>query len=327
MKFLNIKILITDEVHPKLYKLLTAEGFEIFDAVNIPAGKIGDIIFQYHGLIIRSRINITCSLIDKAINLKFIARLGSGLENIDVEYACRKGIVCINSPEASRDAVGERTLGLLLALLNHICKANHEIKNGIWDRKGNWGNEIRGKTVGIIGYGNMGSAFAKKLKGFNTSVISYDKYKKGYSDGNTTEVCMDKIFSETDILSLHIPLTEETTGLVNDSYIKKFRKPFYLINTSRGKIVNTRSLASGLQQLKILGAALDVLEYENSSFEKLHRRHLPAEYDKLIKSEQVILSPHVAGWTYESYEKHAEVIFRKIKELYTNYSFCSIYFR
>lgn len=260
--------------------------------------------------------------IDKAKNLIFIGRVGSGLDSIDVEYANAKGIACLNSPEGNRDAVGEHVIGMLLALLNKICIANNEVKNGRWNREENRGLEIKGKTIGIIGYGNMGSAFAQKLKGFESNVIAYDKYKTNFGNDFVSEVSLEKIFEETDILSLHVPLTDETTYMVNDNFINSFKSKIYLINSSRGKVVNTDDLVNNLKNGKVLGAALDVIEYEETSFEKLVAGSWKLEanpsFNYLKNVDNVILTPHIAGWTFESKIKLSMVLADKIKQLLIN---------
>ncbi|NLF44047.1 MAG: hydroxyacid dehydrogenase, partial [Bacteroidales bacterium] len=273
------------------------------------------ILPSYHGIIIRSRFKITKEIMDVASSLKFIARVGSGLESIDVDYAHKKGIACLNSPEGNRDAVGEQAIGMLLALLNNLARADRQVRQGIWIREGNRGTEIKGKTIGIIGYGNMGSSFAKKLKGFEARIIAYDKYKSGFGNEYVEEVSLEEIFAHAQILSLHVPLTEETHYMINEDFISKFSYPFVLINTSRGKVVQTEALVEALENGKILGAALDVLEYESISFEKIEKSHTPDPLRYLLKSDQVILSPHIAGWTFESHIKLSKVLVEKIKQI------------
>lgn len=274
-------------------------------------------ISGFDGVVIRSRFLLDAEMIDKGYNLKFIARAGAGMENIDVAYAESKGIVCLNAPEGNRDAVGEHALGMLLSLLNKLNKADREVRDGIWLREENRGTELQGKTVGIIGFGNMGSAFAKKLSGFDVNILVYDKYvridKKKYP--YVKQVSIEKIFKETDVLSLHIPLTDDTKFLVNDSFIKSFKKNIYLINTSRGKNVNTADLVKHLKTGKIKGACLDVSEYESISFENLADKKISAPLQYLLKCENVALSPHIAGWTHESNEKIAQVLAKKIISL------------
>jgi D-3-phosphoglycerate dehydrogenase / 2-oxoglutarate reductase len=231
-----------------------------------------------------------------------------------VEYAKQKGIACINSPEGNRDAVGEQSIAMLLALFNNLLRADKEVREGKWIREGNRGVELQGKTVGIIGYGNTGSVFAKKLSGFECFIMAYDKYNKNFGNSYVKEVSLEEIFNKADILSLHIPLTHETEYLVNDGLINSFRKNFYLINTSRGKCVKTDDLVAGLKSGKVLGACLDVNEYEDTTFESARAESMKTEsWEYLTTSDKVILTPHIAGWTYESNEKMARILFDKIK--------------
>jgi len=256
-------------------------------------------------------------VIDAARNLKFIARVGSGMESIDVSYAESKGIVCINSPEGSRDAVAEHAVAMLLSLFNKLNKADREVRNGDWIREGNRGMEINGKTIGIIGYGQMGSSFAKKLSGFDCKVIAYDKYLKNFSNQFAREASMEEIFYQADVLSLHVPLNKETNYLVDDSYINSFKKNIYIINVARGRCLKTDDLVKNMKSGKVLGASLDVIEYEDRSFEKFSLKTSEVMEDPswqyLIHSDLVVLSPHIAGWTFESNEKMAKVLFEKIK--------------
>ena len=305
-------ILIIDLVHQILTEKLTAKGYNCTYLPNISEKEILEILPNYQGLIIRSKIKISKEILEQNKQLKFIARVGAGLESIDVIHAEKLGIKCINSPEGNRNAVGEQAVGMLLNLFNKICKANNEVKNGIWQREPNRGLELSGKTIGIIGYGNTGSAFAKCLKGFDVKVISYDKYKTNYSDGNTTEVSVNEIFKQANILSFHVPLTPETQFMFDSEYINKFAKKFYLLNTARGKVVKTSDLIENIESGKILGAALDVLEYEKVSFEELyHNKNIQF----LINSEKTLLTPHIAGLTIESNIKLSEVIAEKIINL------------
>lgn len=251
-------------------------------------------------------------MLDKADNLKWIARSGAGMENIDVEYANHKGIACFNSPEGNRDAVAEHAVGMLLMLFNKLKQGDAEVRKGQWNREANRGIELKGKTVGILGFGYMGAAFAQRLKGFQVKVIAYDKYKSGFGDDWVAEVDEATLFAESDVLSIHLPLTEETTFLIDKDYLTKFKQPIYLINTARGKNLKTTDLLGALDSGKVLGACLDVLEYESLSFEKLKSEDLPADFQTLVKSDKVILSPHVAGWTVESYEKLSAVLAEKI---------------
>jgi D-3-phosphoglycerate dehydrogenase / 2-oxoglutarate reductase len=309
-----MKILFIDTVHPSLKTLLEKEGHECVDGSLLSKEELKKVFKEYDGAVIRSRFVLNEELLDCATNLKFLARAGAGMENIDVDYATGKGIACINSPEGNRDAVGEHAIAMLLSLFNNLNKADKEVREAKWIREGNRGTELQGKTVGIIGYGNTGSAFAKKLSGFECSVIAYDKYKKDFGSLFIKEVSLESIFENSDILSLHIPLTNETEYLVNDSFINKFKKNIYLINTSRGRCVKTDDLVKNMQEGKILGACLDVNEYEDVSFEKsaMENKKLEA-WEYLIHSDKTILSPHIGGWTFESNEKMARVLFEKIK--------------
>ncbi len=309
------KILFVDSAHEILIDELTASGYQ---CDYFPAYKRVDyesIIHDYIGVIIRSGIELDQTMIDKAINLKFIGRVGAGMESIDVDYAKSKGIVCLNSPEGNRDALAEHAMGMLLCLFNNIKRADTDVRKGIWEREKNRGIEIKGKTIGIIGYGNMGGAFAQRLKGFGANVIAYDKYKNDFSDEYVKEVPLENLFNETDILSFHVPLTEETKYLFNDAFISKFKHDIYVINTARGKVVNTDSLVKALRSGKVKGACLDVLEYEKFSFEEIDSNQLPVSYQYLINADNVILTPHIAGWTVESKYKLAKVLLDKIKEV------------
>ncbi len=304
------KVLFVDACHPVLEESFDQAGWECFYLSDILQDEEAD-FSVYQGLIVRSK-KITPDLIDRFSCLKFIGRSGAGLENIAVEYAESKNIKCFNSPEGSRDAVGEHALGLLLAVMNKIAKADAEIRRGQWLRNQNWGTEIKGKTVGIVGYGNMGSAFAEKISGFGAKVIAYDKYKFNYSNQFVTEAKMEQLFEECDILSLHVPLTEETKFLVNTAYLDKFKKNIFLLNTARGKVLHTADLCDALESGKVLGAGLDVLEFEKAAFEQIETANLPEAMQYLFKSNKVVLSPHVAGWTNESYYKLGQVLFEKI---------------
>lgn len=312
---MRTRILIIDKVNDILPQRLKNAGHEIVLAQSLSKQEIIKIIKDFSGIIIRSRFKITHEIIDKGINLKFIARLGSGMESIDVEYCRKKNIICINSPEGNRDAVGEHCMGMLLSIINNLIKADKEVKNGVWLREENRGIEIMGKTVGIIGYGNTGSRFARKLSGFECKVISYDKYKKNYEDEYTTEVSMTEIFNEADVLSLHVPLTEETKYMFNKGYINNFKKNFILINSSRGPVVNTGDLVAAIKEGKITGAGLDVIEYEETSFEKTKNLKSYSDYCYLAECENVVMSPHIAGWTHESDYKLASILAEKILNL------------
>lgn len=305
------KVLFIDSVHPLIREELTAHGFQCDFFPDYTRADFERVIGLYEGVIIRSKIKLDKEILQKALKLEFIGRVGAGMENIDVEFARSRNVICLNSPEGNRDAVGEHALGMLLALLNHILRADRQVRQGIWKREENRGMEIRGKTIGIIGYGNMGSAFAQRLRGFEANVIAFDKYKTDYSDENVRETVMQELFDTTDILSLHVPLTEETFHLVNDAFFQQFRKPLFLINTSRGAVINTTDLVSNIKTGKVMGAALDVLEYEDTSFEMI-ARNLPEDFQYLVQAENVILTPHIAGWTVESNVKLARILVDKI---------------
>lgn len=307
-----MRVIFIDTVHPVLKDMLEAKGIKCVMHHQTPQQEIEQIISNYDGIVIRSRFKLDKHFLSKAINLKFIARSGSGLENIDLDYCKQKNIICFNSPEGNQTAVAEHTIAMLLALFNNIMIADAEVRKGIWKREENRGVELEGKTVGIIGYGCMGSALAKRLQGFNCRVLVYDKYKKNFGNDFIKESNMDEIFSHCDILSLHVPLTYETHYLVNSHYINRFTKNIYLVNTSRGKCVNTSDLVDAIKSGKIKGACLDVLEYELSSFENLDKDKLPDSFNYLIASKRVVLSPHIAGWTHESYYKLSKVLADKI---------------
>lgn len=308
-----MKILHLDTNHTLLINQLNALGFKNDENYKDSKEAIKKIIHEYDGFIIRSRFSIDRDFIDSAKNLKFIGRVGAGLENIDCDYAEKKGITLIAAPEGNRNAVGEHSLAMLLSLFNNLNKANQEVSSGKWLREANRGLELDGKTVGLIGYGNMGKAFAKKLLGFNVEVLCYD-IKPNSGDKNATQVSLKELQKKADVLSLHTPENASTIGMVNQEFIALFKKPFWLINTARGKSVVTSDLVSALKNGKILGAGLDVLEYEKASFENLFSDDtMPEALKYLIQCENVLLSPHVAGWTLESKEKLAQTIVDKIK--------------
>ncbi|HIC32193.1 MAG TPA: hydroxyacid dehydrogenase [Flavobacteriaceae bacterium] len=307
-----MKILHLDTNHPLLLNQLNDLGLINDEDYTSSKEEIKQKIKDYDGFIIRSRFSIDKTFLDAATNLKFIGRVGAGLENIDCDYAESKGITLISAPEGNRNAVGEHSLAMLLSLFNKLNKADNEVRNGKWLREDNRGIELDGKTVGLIGYGNMGKAFAKKLRGFDIKVLCYD-IKDNVEDENATQVSLEKLQEEADVLSLHTPETPLTIGMVNQNFINNFKKPFWLINTARGKSVVTSDLVNALKSGKILGAGLDVLEYEKASFESLFSSTLPEAFQYLIEAQNVILSPHVAGWTTESKEKLAQTIVDKIK--------------
>lgn len=310
------KVLFIDTAHQVLEQDLTSYGFKCEHFPLFSREQYEQIIHEYFGIIIRGKIKLNKAILSKASKLKFIGRVGAGMENIDVDFATSNGITCLNAPEGNRDAVGEQALGMLLMLMNHLRKADREVREGVWIRAGNRGTEIKGKTVAIIGYGNMGGAFAQRLKGFGCRLIAYDKYKSNFSDDFVEESDVKTIFTEADILSLHVPLNDETTFLVNDEYLNKFRKNIFVVNTARGKVLKTADLVKNMKSGKVLGAALDVLEYEKMSFEDIDKNSLPEDFQYLINSDNVVLSPHIAGWTHESNYKLAKTISEKVKALF-----------
>jgi D-3-phosphoglycerate dehydrogenase len=316
---LIMKILHLDSNHPLLIKQLNDLGFQNEENYTSSKQEIEDKIHLYDGFIIRSRFSIDKAFLSKATNLKFIGRVGAGLENIDCDYAASKNIELIAAPEGNRNAVGEHSLAMLLSLFNKLNKADKEVKTGKWLREDNRGIELDGRTIGLIGYGNMGKSLSKKLRGFDVDVLCYD-IKLGVSDTNCKQVSLAEIQEKADVLSLHTPQTELTKNMVNTDFINSFKKNFWLINTARGTSVVTKDLVAALKSGKILGAGLDVLEYEKSSFENLFKKdvtssaaEMPEAFKYLINAENVLLSPHVAGWTVESNEKLAQTIVDKIK--------------
>jgi len=311
-----MKILHLDTNHSILIQQLNSLGFTNDEDYTSSKAEIIAKIHLYDGLIIRSRFSIDASFLEKGKNLKFIGRVGAGLENIDCSYTKNNGITLIAAPEGNRNAVGEHTLGMLLSLFNKLNKANSEIKKGQWLREENRGVELDGKTIGLIGYGNMGKSFAKKLRGFDVEVLCYD-LKTAVSDDCCKQVSLRELQQKVDVLSLHTPQTELTKNMVNTNFIESFKKKFWLLNTARGNSVVTKDLVIALKSGKILGAGLDVLEYEKTSFENLFTNdNIPKAFQYLINSNKVLLSPHVAGWTVESEKKLAQTIVDKIKSHY-----------
>tara|TARA_R110000868_G_scaffold332300_1_gene593307 strand:+ start:152 stop:1096 length:945 start_codon:yes stop_codon:yes gene_type:complete len=309
-----MKVLHVDINHPLIIEQFSELGFQNDEDYSSSKEEIEAKIEDYDGLIIRSRFSIDATFLNKAKNLKFIGRLGAGLENIDTQHAKSLGIFLAAAPEGNRNAVGEHTLGMLLSLFNKLNTADKEVRSGKWDREGNRGIELEGKVVGIIGYGNMGKAFAKKLKGFDVEeVICYD-IKGGVEDENARQVGIMEFQNRVDVVSLHVPQTELTIGMVDAEFLEKFKNPIWIINTARGKCIITTALVDALKSGIVLGAGLDVLEYEKASFENMFTdNNLPEAFQYLIHSDQVILSPHVAGWTVESKIKLAQTVVDKIR--------------
>jgi len=300
-------ILIVDDIHLIFIEKAEALGYACDYRPEITPAEALAIIDQYEGLLIRSKFQVDKAVLDGATNLRFICRAGAGMDNIDEAYAAAKGIELMNAPEGNSDAVGEHAVGMLLSLMNNFNRADAEVRAGSWKREANRGFELKGKTVGIIGYGHMGQSFARKLSGFEVNVIAYDKYRTGFSDMYAREVSMEEIVKHSDVLSLHIPLTAETNSMVDDEYLFHFKKPIFLLNTARGKVVKTQAVLNAITKGKILGAGLDVLEVEK--FPALGEQPW---FGELIKSGKVLLTPHIAGWTFDSYRKLSEVLAHKL---------------
>ncbi|ANW96573.1 hydroxyacid dehydrogenase [Wenyingzhuangia fucanilytica] len=307
-----MKVLHIDSNHTVLKDDLALLGCINHEDYTSSKTEVEAKISDYDGIVIRSRFKIDKTFIDAASNLKFIARVGAGLESIDCDYAISKGIFLVAAPEGNMNAVGEHALGMILSLFNNLKRADLQIRQGQWLREANRGLELEGKTIGLIGYGNMGKAFAKKLKGFDCEVICYD-LKENVGDENAKQVSLQELQEKTDVLSIHTPHNDQSFKMIDTNFIQKFKKPFYIINTARGTAIVTHDLVDALKSGKILGACLDVLEYEKLSFENLfENKELPTAFEYLINAENVLLSPHIAGWTVESKFKLAKTITKKI---------------
>jgi len=303
-------ILIVDDIHPIFIEQAEAMGYTCDYRPTIKPDEAYEILSNYGGMVIRSKFLVDKKVLDLSTDLRFICRAGAGMDNIDEAYAIAKGIILINAPEGNMDAVGEHAVGMLLSLMNNFNRADAEVRNGLWKREANRGYELRDKTVGIIGYGFMGGSFARKLSGFGVKVIAYDKYKTGFSDQYVREVSMEEIVKHSDVVSFHVPLTPETNGLVDDEYLFHFKKPIFLLNTSRGKVVKTQAVLNAIRDGKILGAGLDVLEVEK--FPALGEQ---LWFSELKQSGRVLLTPHVAGWTFDSYRRISEVMAEKLAKI------------
>lgn len=306
------KVLFIDSAHPSLTLLLQEMNFTCDFFPEYKRDDFLKIAHHYCGVVIRSKIKIDADFLAHASQLRFIARVGAGMENIDTQEADKHRVVCLNAPEGNRDAVAEQAVGMLLTLFNRLLIADAEVRKGIWLREQNRGVELGGKTVGIVGFGNTGSAFAKKLQGFDVRILAFDKVKTGFGNTYVKETTMDEIYQQADILSFHVPLTSETTYLFDKKMIECFAKPFYLVNTSRGKVVKTNDLIEALDQQKVLGACLDVLEYEGLSFEAIQQS---PDFLRLTAMGNVVLTPHIAGWTHQSNIKMAKILADKVKQL------------
>lgn len=307
-----MKVVFLDTVHPILSERLQAAGYTCLDASDLSLSECQSAVGDATGIVIRSRFTMDSNFLQHAPQLTFIARSGAGMENIDVDYCMQRGILLHNAPEGNRQAVAEHALGMLLSLLNKLHTADLEVRNGKWDREGNRGHELAGKTIGIIGYGNNGSAFAQVLRGFDVRILAVDTYKQDFGNDFVEESSMSRLYAEADVVSFHIPQNEETMYLADTGFFEQFHKPIYLLNLSRGKIVRTTALVDALKTGRVLGAGLDVLEYEQKSFESFFQQELPAAFEYLTQSNRVILSPHVGGWTEESYYKLSAVLADKI---------------
>jgi D-3-phosphoglycerate dehydrogenase len=317
MKNHAIKILHLDSNHPILMQELQDLGFTNHEDYTSSKSEIEEKMHHYQGIVIRSRFKIDKNFLDKATNLQFIARVGAGLESIDCAYAKSKNISLIAAPEGNRNAVGEHTLGMLLSLFNQLNKANNEVKSGKWSRENNRGHELDGKTVGIIGYGNMGKCFAKKLQGFEVEVLCFD-ILENVGNENAKQVDLAEFQQKCDVVSLHTPYNASTDKMIDAAFIAGFSKSFWFLNTARGNSVITSDLVDALKSKKINGAALDVLEYERLSFENLFlETKTPLALQYLLIADNVVLTPHIAGWTFESHERLAKVIVKKIKEKFS----------
>jgi len=313
-----MKVLFIDSVHSKLQERLTAENFICVDGTSFTEAQLDEVIHLYDGLVIRSRFTMHEARLKLATNLKFIARAGSGMENIDIDYCQKNNIQCFNAPEANCVAVGEHAIGMILSLFNKFLTGNEEMKSGLWKREENRGLELGQRTVGIIGYGHNGKAFTRILSGFGTKVLVYDKYVPVKEEGNIRSCSLDEMKSQCDLISFHVPLTEETKYYFDKEFLSQMARPFYLINTSRGEVVETDVLVEGLKSKKVLGACLDVLEYEKSSFEKMNLElDSNSSMNYLLNADNVVLSPHVAGWTKESLLKLSEVLADKILDKFS----------
>lgn len=309
-----MKVLFIDTVHEYLAAHLTRMGYECVDGSALTREEILQCISAFQGIVIRGRIKLDKQALDLASELRFIARAGAGMENIDVDHAKHLGVRCFNAPEGNRDAVAEHAIGMLLSLFNNLNRADREVRQGLWLREENRGVELLGRTVGIIGYGNTGKALAKRLAGFGVLTYAYDPYHPPEADDpNAIGTNMQSIFHEADVVSLHVPLTEETHQLVDEEFLNRFSRPIHLINTSRGPVVNTEALAQAIEDGKVLGACLDVLEHEKFNFEHIDQAQISDGLQYLLDSPKVILSPHVAGWTMESHAKLSHVLADKIQ--------------
>lgn len=312
------RVIFVDSVHEILWERLIKTNWECHDKTHLNANDINPLLDKYEGIVIRSKIKLTAEILRKCRNLKFIARAGSGLENIDLDFCSKNNIQVFSSPEGNRDAVAEHAMGMLLMLNNHLKRVDQQVREGVWIRAENRGFELKGKTVALMGYGVMANAFAQRLKGFDVKILAYDKFKMNFSDEFVEEVALEEIHAKADILSIHTNYHADNKYLVNHQFIQSFNKPFILINTARGFNVNTTDLVNGLKSKKIIGACLDVLEYESISFETVPDIESSEALQYLGQAENVIFSPHIAGWTHESHFKLSNVLADKIENWIAN---------
>jgi D-3-phosphoglycerate dehydrogenase len=308
-----MNVLIIDEMHLSILGLLEKEGFQVTYSPEITRAQLLEKIGDYEGLIIRSKTPMDRELLEKATRLQFIGRAGAGLDQLDLDYLKARGVQLFHAAKGNRDAVAEHALGGILALFNHLVQADQQVKKGVWDREGNRGEELMGKTVGIFGFGNMGKAFSKRLKGFGVTVMAYDKYKKGFGSKHVQEVSWDVVKKEADLLSIHVPLTDETRDFFTIEELRSFSKPFWLINTARGEVIRLETLNQALDEGILKGVVLDVLE--NEKFQRFTPGQLE-QFELLAQRENVLFSPHVAGWTVESYLKINLVLMKQIKKAF-----------
>ena len=314
---MKMEVVFLDTVHPILEERLETSGlFTCVDGTQWSRTECESRLKTAHGIVVRSRFPMDEQLLQFAPELRFIARSGAGMENIDEAYCAKREIYLFNAPEGNRNAVGEHALGMLLALMNKLHTADRDVRKGIWDREGNRGVELDGKTIGIIGFGNNGAAFAKKLRGFDVKVLAYDKYKSGFGDDFVMEATLEAVLRKSDVLSFHIPQNAETIYFANQELFDGLGKSIYLLNLSRGKIVETTALIRALEKGVVLGAGLDVNEFEKASFESFFESDIPEPLKYLLHSDRVLLTPHVGGWTHESYFKLSDVLAEKILAVY-----------
>ena len=312
------KVILIDKAHPYLIEHLTQLGYECHDHQQTPLDEVESIVGEYFGMVIRSRFSLGPAFLDKCTQLQFIARMGIGLEHIDVDYAEDKGIRVFNSPEGSRDTVAEHTLGLMLGLMHFLFRAGMQVREGQWVREANKSYELRHRTVGIIGFGNIGSTVAQRLSSFGCRIIAYDKFKANYGGMLAEEVSLETLFREADVVTLHIPYADYNHHFVNQAFLDSFHKPIFLINTSRGLVLDTQALVNAHRAGRLLGVALDVVEYEEQSFSTLDIGSMPEPFQYLRRADNVILTPHTAGLSHEVMGSHARVLVEKIGQAFGN---------